>query len=84
MMKNASLGGWARATFGGVNSKFYEKVFELILRIKGNYIYVIQCGEKRSYDDDALGPLANEMGIIMGTSHHEPMAQAQEGLAQIY
>ncbi len=31
------------------------------------------------YDDDsANGPLANEMGIIMGTSHHEPMAMAQQ------
>jgi len=72
-----SLGGWARATFGGINSQFYEKVFELILRMKGNYIWPAMWG-KAFYDDDVLnGPLANEMGIIMGTSHHEPMAQAQ-------
>ncbi|MCD9855203.1 glycosyl hydrolase 115 family protein [Epilithonimonas sp. JDS] len=72
-----SLGGWARATFGGVNSKFYEKVFELLLRSKANYLWPAMWG-KAFYDDDALsGPLANEMGIIMGTSHHEPMAQAQ-------
>jgi hypothetical protein len=72
-----SLGGWARATFGGVNSKFYEKVFELILRLKGNYIWPAMWG-KAFYDDDPLsGPLANEMGIVMGTSHHEPMALAQ-------
>ncbi len=72
-----SLGSWARATFGGINSKFYEKVFELILRMKGNYIWPAMWG-KAFYDDDALsGPLANEMGIVMGTSHHEPMALAQ-------
>lgn len=72
-----SLGGWARATFGGINSKFYEKVFELILRLKGNYIWPAMWG-KAFYDDDPLsGPLANEMGIVMGTSHHEPMALAQ-------
>lgn len=72
-----SLGGWARATFGGFNSRFYEKVFELILRLKGNYIWPAMWG-KAFYDDDVLnGPLANEMGIIMGTSHHEPMALAQ-------
>lgn len=72
-----SLGGWARTTFGGINSKFYEKVFELILRLKGNYLWPAMWG-KAFYDDDALsGPLANEMGIVMGTSHHEPMAQAQ-------
>ncbi|SHM04109.1 glycosyl hydrolase 115 family protein [Chryseobacterium polytrichastri] len=72
-----SLGSWARATFGGVNAKFYEKVFELILRLKGNYIWPAMWG-KAFYDDDSLsGPLADEMGIIMGTSHHEPMALAQ-------
>lgn len=72
-----SLGGWARATFGGINSKFYEKVFELLLRSKANYLWPAMWG-KAFYDDDAMsGPLANEMGIIMGTSHHEPMALAQ-------
>ncbi|WP_028120793.1 glycosyl hydrolase 115 family protein [Epilithonimonas tenax] len=72
-----SLGGWARATFGGVNSQFYEKVFELLLRSKANYLWPAMWG-KAFYDDDVMsGPLANEMGIIMGTSHHEPMALAQ-------
>lgn len=73
-----SLGGWARATFGGFNSKFYEKVFELILRLKGNYVWPAMWGSA-FYDDDAQnGVLANEMGIVMGTSHHEPMALAQQ------
>ncbi|MFP3590367.1 glycosyl hydrolase 115 family protein [Chryseobacterium sp. SIMBA_038] len=72
-----SLGSWARATFGGINSQFYEKVFELILRLKGNYIWPAMWG-KAFYDDDPEnGVLADEMGIIMGTSHHEPMALAQ-------
>lgn len=73
-----SLGGWARATFGGFNSKFYEKVFELVLRLKGNYVWPAMWGSA-FYDDDAQnGVLANEMGIVMGTSHHEPMALAQQ------
>ena len=73
-----ALGGWARATFGGFNSKFYEKVFELVLRLKGNYMWPAMWGSA-FYDDDKLnGPLANEMGIVMGTSHHEPMALAQQ------
>jgi hypothetical protein len=72
-----SLGSWARAIFGGINSKFYEKVFELILRLKGNYLWPAMWG-KAFYDDDPQnGILAEEMGIIMGTSHHEPMALAQ-------
>ena len=72
-----ALSGWAKATFGGFNSKFYEKVFELVLRLKGNYMWPAMWGNAFYDDDAASGPLANEMGIVMGTSHHEPMALAQ-------
>ena len=72
-----ALSGWAKATFGGFNSKFYEKVFELLLRLKANYIWPAMWGSAFYDDDPACGPLANEMGIVMGTSHHEPMALAQ-------
>lgn len=72
-----ALSGWAKATFGGFNSKFYEKVFELVLRLKGNYMWPAMWGNAFYDDDVASGPLANEMGIVMGTSHHEPMALAQ-------
>ncbi|MFD2163072.1 glycosyl hydrolase 115 family protein [Paradesertivirga mongoliensis] len=72
-----ALSGWSSKTFGGFNSKFYEKVFELLLRLKANYMWPAMWGSA-FYDDDPLsGPLANEMGIVMGTSHHEPMAMAQ-------
>jgi hypothetical protein len=72
-----ALSGWAKATFGGFNSKFYEKVFELLLRLKANYMWPAMWGNAFYDDDSASGPLASEMGIIMGTSHHEPMALAQ-------
>jgi len=72
-----ALSGWAKATFGGFNSKFYEKVFELLLRLKGNYIWPAMWGNAFYDDDAASGPLANEMGVVVGTSHHEPMALAQ-------
>ncbi|WP_348825094.1 glycosyl hydrolase 115 family protein [Flavobacterium aestuarii] len=72
-----ALSGWAKETFGGFNSQFYEKVFELMLRLKANYIWPAMWGNAFYDDDSASGPLANEMGIVMGTSHHEPMALAQ-------
>src|SRR5262245_36794783 len=34
-----ALSEWARAEFGGFNHQFYEKVFELVLRMKGNYLW---------------------------------------------
>lgn len=73
-----ALSGWSNKTFGGFNSKFYEKVFELILRLKGNFMWPAMWGNA-FYDDDKMsGPLADEMGIVMGTSHHEPMGLAQQ------
>jgi hypothetical protein len=73
-----ALTGWAQETFGGLNSRFYEKVFELILRLKGNFLWPAMWNNA-FYDDDPLnGPLADETGIVIGTTHHEPMAQAQQ------
>ncbi len=73
-----SLGNWAGKTFGGFNSKFYEKVFELVLRLKGNFMWPAMWGSAFYDDDPANGPLADEMGVVMGTSHHEPMGLAQQ------
>ncbi len=73
-----ALSGWAKEKFGGFNHLFYEKVFELILRLKGNYLWPAMWGNAFN-DDDTLNPiLANEYGIVMGTSHHEPMLRAQQ------
>ncbi|MCQ8186098.1 glycosyl hydrolase 115 family protein [Parvularcula maris] len=71
-----ALGNWARDTFGGLNASFYEKVFDLVLRLKGNYVWPAMWG-KAFYDDDpASGALAERMGVVMGTSHHEPLTRA--------
>ena len=71
-----ALAGFAKDTFGGFNRRFYEKVFELILRLRGNTLWPAMWGNA-FYDDDAEnGRLADEMGIVMGTSHHEPMMRA--------
>lgn len=73
-----ALSGWSKATFGGFNHQFYEKVFELILRLKGNFIWPAMWGNAFYDDDKESGPLADKMGIIIGTSHHEPMGRAHD------
>ena len=71
-----ALSGWTREKFGGFNSQFYAKVFELILRLKGNYIWPAMWGNA-FYDDDSLNiKTADEYGIVIGTSHHEPLMRA--------
>lgn len=74
--EDPALGGWIRATYGAPNHQFYERVFQLILRLKGNYLWPAMWGRAFA-DDDARSPeLADEYGIVIGTSHHEPMMRA--------
>lgn len=73
-----ALTGWVQQRYGGYNHQFYEKVFELLLRLRANYLWPAMWNSA-FYDDDKLnGKLADEYGIVMGTSHHEPMMRAQQ------
>ncbi len=73
-----AFSGWTKEKFGGVNHQVYEKMFELILRLKGNYLWPAMWGNAFN-DDDTLNPImADKYGIVMGTSHHEPMIRAQQ------
>ena len=73
-----ALTGWVQQTYGGYNHRFYEKVFELLLRLRANYLWPAMWNSA-FYDDDKLnGKLADDYGIVMGTSHHEPMMRAQK------
>lgn len=68
---------WTHEKFGGFNHLVYERVFELLLRLRGNYLWPAMWGNAFN-DDDTLNPvLADKWGIVMGTSHHEPMLRAQ-------
>ncbi len=73
-----SLTGWVKANFGKYDHRFYQKVFELLLRLKGNFLWPAMW-DAAFYDDDPQNSvLADRMGIVMGTSHHEPMARAHK------
>ncbi|SHE77536.1 glycosyl hydrolase 115 family protein [Chryseobacterium takakiae] len=73
-----AFGTWARTKFGGINSKMYANMFELLLRLRANYLWPAMWG-KAFNEDDPLNPkIADEYGIVMGTSHHEPMMRAQK------
>jgi hypothetical protein len=72
------LGAWSREKFGGVNSKMYTHMFELLLRMRGNYLWPAMWGKAFNEDDPESPRLADEYGIVMGTSHHEPMIRAQQ------
>ena len=78
------LTSWVKNTFGTDygGHLFYEKVFELILRLKGNYLWPAMWGWAFYADDPENLKTADAMGIMMGTSHHEPMARNHQEYAR--
>lgn len=73
-----SFGTWSNNQFGGVNSKAYAKIFELLLRLKANYFWPAMWATAFNEDDPLSPQIADEMGIVMGTSHHEPMMRSHK------
>ena len=73
-----ALTGWVHATYGGYNHKFYTRVFELLLRLRANYLWPAMWNSAFNEEDPDNARLADEYGIVMGTSHHEPMLRAQQ------
>ena len=75
---------WVKNTFGTDygDHNFYAKVFELILRLKGNFLWPAMWGWAFYADDPENLKTADAMGVIMGTSHHEPMARNHQEYAR--
>ncbi len=73
-----ALTGWVNEKYGGYNSKFYVHVFELLLRLKANYLWPAMWNSSFAADDPLNAKLADEYGIVMGTSHEEPMMRAEK------
>ncbi len=80
------LGRWSRATFGlapnprypnTFDHQLYAHVYEVLLRLKGNYLWPAVWGRSLFDDDPESQALAAEYGIVMGTSHEAPMMRAQ-------
>ena len=78
------LTGWVKHTYGTDygDHRFYARVFELILRLRGNFLWPAMWGWAFYQDDPVNSRLADEMGVIIGTSHHEPMARNHQEWAR--
>lgn len=81
------FGGWAKwveenfdKESGKVGHKVYEKVFELLLRLKGNYLWpAMHPGTQPFNFDPENARLASDYAIVMGSSHCEQMLRNNEG-----
>lgn len=78
------LTSWVKNTYGTDygDHRFYQRVFELVLRLRGNMMWPAMWGWAFYADDAENEKTADEMGIIMGTSHHEPMARNHQEYAR--
>ena len=78
------LTSWVKNTYGTDygDHRFYARVFELILRLRGNFMWPAMWGWSFYADDPENSRTANDMGVIMGTSHHEPMARNHQEWAR--
>ena len=78
------LTGWVKNTYGTGygDHRFYARVFELILRLRGNLLWPAMWGWAFYADDPLNSKTADDMGVIMGTSHHEPMARNHQEYAR--
>ena len=71
-----ALSGWVGQFHGGFTHTFYARVYELLLRLRANMLWPAMWGSSFFLDDPRNAELAHERGIVMGTSHHEPMQRA--------
>ncbi|WP_078556322.1 glycosyl hydrolase 115 family protein [Bacillus alkalicellulosilyticus] len=69
-----AFGTWTNERFGGFNAEMYDHVFQLLLRLKGNYMWPAMWSAQFSEEGPGLASaeLADEYGVVMGASHHEP------------
>ena len=80
-----AFGNWCMKNFGGVNRKAYEGIFEMLLRMKGNYLWPAMWASCFAEDGPGLESaiLADELGIVMGLSHHEPCLRHGEEYSHV-
>lgn len=76
--EHPALSNWVAEKFGNYNHQFYQHVFELLLRLKANFLWPAMWNNAFADDDPQNMLLADEMGIVMSNSHHEPMMRADK------
>jgi len=74
------FGNWTFLHYKGFTAEAYDHVFELLLRLKGNYLWPAMWTS--SFALDGPGNLNEELadiyGVVIGASHHEPCLRASE------
>ncbi|KAI1205619.1 glycoside hydrolase family 115 protein [Annulohypoxylon truncatum] len=84
------LSGWVEWNYPdtpygvGYNADFYANVFELLLRLRANYLWPALWATMFEVDDPRSQPLADAWEVVLGSSHTEPMMRAQNEFGTFY
>lgn len=75
-----AFGNWTFEHFGGFTAQMYDLIFETLLRLKGNYLWPAMWSSSFTLDGpgEENARLADEYGIVMCNSHHEPCLRHSE------
>jgi hypothetical protein len=70
-----ALTNWVKEKYGSVGyvSGFYSRLFQLLLRLRGNYLWPTMWDSMFVFNDTKNQPLADTYGVVIGTSHTEPL-----------
>lgn len=77
-----ALTGWVNKNFPrgkygpGYNADFYSRVFELLLRLRANLLWPTMWDGMFGVDDPKNQWTADMYGIVMSTSHTEPLSRS--------
>ena len=75
-----AFGTWTTRHFGGFTVEMYDHIFEYLLRLKGNYLWPAMWSSSFLLDGPGMSSaeLADEYGIVICFSHHEPCLRSSE------
>lgn len=81
-----NMSEWSKSmdnTGKNMNNATYEKIFELLLRLKANYLWPAMHTYSTAFNvTENNAKLADEYGIVMGSSHAEPLLR--NNLGELY
>ncbi|KAK0611766.1 hypothetical protein B0T14DRAFT_571629 [Immersiella caudata] len=68
----------------GYGVEFHKLIFEVLLRLRANYLWPTLWASMFEVDDPGNQPLADAYEIVLGTSHTEPLMRAQNEFGKFY
>jgi hypothetical protein len=76
---------WQDTPYGpGYGPAFYGLIFEVLLRLRANYLWPALWATMFEVDDPGNQPYADAFEIVLGTSHTEPLMRAQNEFGKFY